>query len=81
MLLLTPQRLQTPRLRVQSPGHRRSTLEGALAQLEDLNLRSNKIGDGGISCLAVALSKGALDKLEVRVTQLYSPRTKPSLQS
>ena len=38
---------------------------GALASLAGLRLNSNQIGDAGISALASAVSKGALDNLKV----------------
>ena len=44
MLLLTPQRLQKPQLREQSPGNRRSSLEVALAQLVSRSLPHQTLG-------------------------------------
>jgi hypothetical protein len=40
-------------------------ISGALASCQELNLNSNHIGDIGISALAEALGKGALDHLTV----------------
>ena len=39
---------------------------GALAQLDWLQLSNNEIGDSGVKALADAVSSGALDNLTVR---------------